>query len=435
MSKNLQLPGALKAGGSFPNVYPLADVGIGFDNVESDSYGQGSANTRIFPVAHPFGGARPVAVRFDLHPGDRQPHYQGSGERTEIWSEPHDGVDGVSEAICVSYVFPKGFQTSKGWGLVLQNHIGEDDTSAPDEGGASTGIDVVNGVINFSRRFHGKTPFGPLQTDRELFVQMDCKHASGGDGHVTYRVAWDAPPAADATPFMTWVDKTQFGSRMYWKVGYYRNAEAFPATVFVTSFARRDTIAQARSAAGWGSVVTPPPVDPPPAPTIHQSIEEGSTIKGTVLWLAATTDDSQVQQVEFLVDGNVVHTELDPPYGNGDPPSSDAGSYDTHKLSEGAHVLSARAQLSGGGNVRVDAHVTVANGVPAGPLRKIAEDAKTITLGWDAVPNAYGYRFFADGHPVSWTADHTRTSVKFAKGAAEYKVLVLLAGDTLTYRP
>lgn len=185
-----------------------------------------------------------------------------------------------------------------------------------------------------------------------------------------------------------------------------------------------------------GGSTPPPPPPPPPAPSVHQTVLDGSKIKGTILWQADTTDDSQVLTMSFLVDGNVQHIEMDPPYGNGEAPNTDAGQYDTTKhLTDGAHVLSARADLKTGGNVRVDAHVTVENGVPVNPLRKRSETATTITLEWDPVPGAYGYRFFADGHPVSWTADGTVDHVKFAKGAAEYKVLVLLAGDSMTYRP
>ena len=49
-------------------------------------------------------------------------------------------------------------------------------------------------------------------------------------------------------------------------------------------------------------------------------------------------------------------------------------------------------------------------------LRKVSETATTITLGWDRVPGAVGYRFTVDGK-VSHTFDPTRTTVKVSKGA------------------
>lgn len=68
-------------------------------------------------------------------------------------------------------------------------------------------------------------------------------------------------------------------------------------------------------------------------------------------------------------------------------------------------------------------------------LRKKAETATTITLEWDAIVGVYGYRFFADGVAKSVTFDPTVTTIKFQKGATEYAVLPIKAGDLLTYRP
>lgn len=72
---------------------------------------------------------------------------------------------------------------------------------------------------------------------------------------------------------------------------------------------------------------------------------------------------------------------------------------------------------------------------PTPKLRKKAESASTITLEWDPIANVYGYRFFAGGVPVSTAFDPTRHDVTFSKGAAEYAVLPLEAGELLTYKP
>lgn len=55
-------------------------------------------------------------------------------------------------------------------------------------------------------------------------------------------------------------------------------------------------------------------------------------------------------------------------------------------------------------------------------VRKIAETATSITLGWDAVPGADGYRFYSAGVLRSRTFDPSRRSVKFSKGQAPYKI-------------
>jgi hypothetical protein len=55
-------------------------------------------------------------------------------------------------------------------------------------------------------------------------------------------------------------------------------------------------------------------------------------------------------------------------------------------------------------------------------LRKVAETAATITLGWDAVEGADGYLFYADGKRVSRTFDPKRRTVKFSKGPSSFVV-------------
>lgn len=59
-------------------------------------------------------------------------------------------------------------------------------------------------------------------------------------------------------------------------------------------------------------------------------------------------------------------------------------------------------------------------------LRVLSETPSTITLGWDAVPGADGYRFSRSDQskrPHTW--DSSRTSVTFSKGAECYRVQAL----------
>lgn len=60
-------------------------------------------------------------------------------------------------------------------------------------------------------------------------------------------------------------------------------------------------------------------------------------------------------------------------------------------------------------------------------LRKVAETATTITVGWDTVPGAVGFRFTGGGI-ISHTWDGTRTTVKFAKTSVPFTVEALVAG-------
>lgn len=69
-------------------------------------------------------------------------------------------------------------------------------------------------------------------------------------------------------------------------------------------------------------------------------------------------------------------------------------------------------------------------------LRKVDEDNSTITLGWDAVPGATGYRFSREGlakRPHTWNED--RITVRFGKGSSWYKVEALLPGPFGVYPP
>ena len=67
-------------------------------------------------------------------------------------------------------------------------------------------------------------------------------------------------------------------------------------------------------------------------------------------------------------------------------------------------------------------------------LTKTAETASTITLSWEQVPDAVGYRFIVDGK-TSHTWDPTRTSVKVSKGAERVSVEALGALDIGVYPP
>lgn len=71
------------------------------------------------------------------------------------------------------------------------------------------------------------------------------------------------------------------------------------------------------------------------------------------------------------------------------------------------------------------------------PLRKLAEDATTITLGWDPVYGGVGYRFSREkgGGKASHTWDPSRSSVRFAKDSAWYKVDALTLAASGEYPP
>ena len=68
-------------------------------------------------------------------------------------------------------------------------------------------------------------------------------------------------------------------------------------------------------------------------------------------------------------------------------------------------------------------------------LRLVSETASTITLGWTPVAGA-GYRFTSEKQAKpSHTWDASRSSVRFAKGSAWYRVEALGVSESGTYPP
>lgn len=68
-------------------------------------------------------------------------------------------------------------------------------------------------------------------------------------------------------------------------------------------------------------------------------------------------------------------------------------------------------------------------------IRKVGETATSITLGWDLVPGADGYRFYSAGVLRSKTMDPKRKTVKFSKGQEPYRIeaVVLTPVDSGTW--
>lgn len=66
---------------------------------------------------------------------------------------------------------------------------------------------------------------------------------------------------------------------------------------------------------------------------------------------------------------------------------------------------------------------------------KISETATSVTIGWDSVPGADGYRFYSAGVLRSRTFDPKRRSARFSKGQEPYVIeaVVLRGIDSGSY--
>jgi hypothetical protein len=121
-----------------------------------------------------------------------------------------------------------------------------------------------------------------------------------------------------------------------------------------------------------GVVTTPPPpVDPPPpspvdttAPVVSLSTAPagGASVSGAVPLVAAATDDTGVDRVEWYIDGTLGWTERYSPYKFGA-----AGTWDSTAVANGTHVILAKAFDAAGNVSSVSRSVTVANPVTPPP--------------------------------------------------------------------
>ena len=321
---DIQLPGTIVANDklTFGGSYPINPHDTGLNNYDCNSY-PAAINDRIFPVAHPSNPTRSTCVSYEVRPGDKQPHYHASGERAELWYEPHDGVVGTRDAVVSSWIVPAGWQSPGGWCIILQNHGGQDSPSPS----PWFVVSLMNGKIS-AEHHHDSYVFGDIIPGREFFCAVDTFLSSGPDGFARVWMSWDTPPDTTKPPSVSWTGENQQGTTMWWKVGLYRNAgETFANRVIQTTLARRPSMAEAVVAAGWpkiGGVVPPPPLN-----TIQGSIVTNSKIQGAVVWTA--TNGPCV----FTVDGAAEWRENLPPYRY----NGDTGFLDTTTLTDGWHTF------------------------------------------------------------------------------------------------
>jgi hypothetical protein len=94
-----------------------------------------------------------------------------------------------------------------------------------------------------------------------------------------------------------------------------------------------------------------PKPEPPPAPpaVTSQSLVDGTTVQGAVVWQAATT--GAVVRVEFSVDGTIRGTATAAPW---------SFAWDTSREAPGGHTVAVRAVAADGRTAQSTANVTVA---------------------------------------------------------------------------
>ena len=115
----------------------------------------------------------------------------------------------------------------------------------------------------------------------------------------------------------------------------------------------------------------------PPAVSI-QSPDPAATVRGTVTFEAAATDDEDVVRVELIVDGVAQHVATSPPYNF---------AWDTRRFVNGMHrIVAAATDNDGNRSLSGERTVTVDNrGRPGDEIVLYAQHASAIAGGWSLV--------------------------------------------------
>ena len=170
-----------------------------------------------------------------------------------------------------------------------------------------------------------------------------------------------------------------------------------------------------RSAPATLSAATSPctPKPPPPGSTgsITQTIANGATLKGVVSWFAVYDGNGDKVEddpgsVEWRVDGKLVRTEVDVPFGD------DASFWPSASVANGSHTFEVRA-VNGSGTVIAKNTVTatVANTTPppgsTGSITQTIANGATLkgVVSWFAVYDGNGDKVEDDPGSVEWRVD------------------------------
>ncbi len=113
----------------------------------------------------------------------------------------------------------------------------------------------------------------------------------------------------------------------------------------------------------------PPPDTTPPNVKLLSPLA-GADLRGSVSLSAEASDNVGVARVEFLVDGQVIETDLLPPY---------TATWNTTTVSNGLHVISARA-VDEAGNIAEEPHEVLVDNTP--PISSASSPAYSNSASW-----------------------------------------------------
>jgi hypothetical protein len=126
-----------------------------------------------------------------------------------------------------------------------------------------------------------------------------------------------------------------------------------------------------------GTPPPPPPANPPPVVSIVQPANGASVPSGAISCMVNATDADGIRQVDWYVDGGLVHTDLQAPYDT----------CNISNLAAGAHTIRAVATDTRGATAAAQVTVNAAGAAPPPPPTAGCSIGSTAAIAVSAVPS------------------------------------------------
>jgi chitodextrinase len=190
----------------------------------------------------------------------------------------------------------------------------------------------------------------------------------------------------------------------------YADSGLNPSTEYSYHVTAKDAAGNTSPSSSTLPVTTNVAPDTTPPTVSLTSPSNGALVTGTISVTATATDNTGVSKVEFLLNGNVVHSDTTSPYSY---------TWNTTNVGDGNHTLRARAFDAAGNTAQTsNATVTVKNQpdpdteAPSSPANLAASNVthNSLKLDWTASTDntgVTGYRVYRNGN---WLATATTNS-------------------------
>jgi polysaccharide lyase-like protein len=233
---------------------PALDGAVGlkdFNKLDYEGWLTG-VNDRMFWVPDPKGSVRTV-VKFVVLDDDYADQY--GGQRTELWRNPHDHINGNEAWFAWGYLFGDGttgeyFKCPSDWNLIMQNHgASGNPPQAVEIRNCSGGGDIQLKVQEQPSSGQTYYQLGRLIRARWHYFVLYVKFDSNGAGAVRMWYSLDKGPDVTKPPTAEAVNvNTLYGADGFAKIGLYRQDTGpadYPWVAYLWGYGRGATASQA----------------------------------------------------------------------------------------------------------------------------------------------------------------------------------------------